>query len=114
MKKTLAIIIGFAHDWAAGCWGATVLGVWWLERVLARHAEVSFLLGELQRDFFWIGVACVVVVMATGAGRTFTYVEGFYGPDAEARRRRLLIVKHVILLVLFGAGTIWQWSLAFR
>lgn len=41
------------------------------------------------------------------------FVHGFYGPDAETRRRRLLIVKHGILLALFGAGTIWQWSLAF-
>lgn len=114
MKKTLTIIVGFVHDWAAGCWGATLLGVWWLERVLAGHPQVAPVLEGIQRDFFRIGIACIALVMATGAGRTFTYVEGFYGPDAEARRRRLLIVKHVIMLVLFCGGTIWQWSLAFR
>lgn len=113
MKKALTIIIGFVHDWAAGCWGATLLGVWWLERALAGRPEVAPVLEGIQRDFFRIGIACIVVVMATGAGRTFTYVDGYYGPDAEARRRKLLIVKHVILFAVFGAGTLWQWSFAY-
>lgn len=114
MKKALAIVIGFVHDWAAGCWGATLLGVWWLEKTLRSNPEVAAILGALQRDFFAIGIACIVVVMATGAGRTFTYVDGFYGEDAEARRRKLLIIKHIVLFVVFGAGTLWQWFLAYR
>jgi hypothetical protein len=54
-----------------------------------------------------------LVVIATGAGRTFTYVDQHYGPEAESQRRRLLIIKHLILVVVFGAGTAWQYAMAF-
>jgi hypothetical protein len=56
----------------------------------------------------------MVTIMATGAGRTFTYVDNWYGPDAEAARRRALIVKHVFLLVAFGAGYAWIWRKVFH
>jgi len=43
-------------------------------------------------------------------GRTFTYayIGEVYGQEAEATRRRMLIVKHVVLLAVFGAGVWWQ------
>jgi len=106
-------VVGFAHDWAAGAWGATVLAVWWIHRSPVPDAVAPFL-AALMRQFFWIGVGCVVVVLATGAGRTFTYVENWYGEDAEKARRRALAVKHVVLVAVFGAGTWWMGSMAFR
>ena len=120
MKHIMTIIVGFVHDFSAGLWAASVLAVFWLERELggvdaeAGGEVVAAALQGLQRQFFWVGVACVVLVMATGAGRTFTYVEGFYGEDAEKARRKTLIVKHVVLLTVFGLGTWWQWAMAFR
>ena len=112
MKNTLTVIIGFVHDFASGCWAATVFAVAFLN---ARESgpEIAALLGELERSIFWIGIASIVVVFATGAGRTFTYVDQHYGPEAERQRRRLLIIKHVVLVVVFGAGTAWQYSMAF-
>lgn len=112
MRRVLQIVVGFAHDFAAGIWAATVLGVWWLERVPA-GGEVRTLLDALERQFFWIGVGCVGIVLATGAGRTFTYVDNHYGPDAERARRRALVLKHIVLFAIFGAGTFWQHRLAF-
>jgi uncharacterized membrane protein len=113
VRRILTVVIGFAHDFAAGIWAATVLAVWWIHRapVLAAAAPV---LSGLMRQFFWIGCGAVVVVMATGAGRTFTYVDGVYGEDAERARRRALVVKHVVLGTVFGLGTWWMGSLAFR
>ena len=113
MKRILAVVVGFAHDFAAGIWAATVLGVWWLERASVDAAARAVLDG-LSRQLFWIGIAAVALVFATGAGRTFTYVDNYYGPEAERARRRALIVKHVVLFAVFGSGILWQWSLAFR
>lgn len=112
MKKILTILIGFIHDWAAGCWAATVLGVWWLSRY-SGTAAVGEILFELKKQFFYFGIACVIVVFATGAGRTFTYVGNVYGEAAEKMRRKMLIIKHIILLFVFGAGTCWQFFMTF-
>lgn len=112
MKKALTVIIGFVHDFASGGWAATVFAVAYLDANEADHCATE-LLGELERSFFWIGIACILVVFATGAGRTFTYVDQHYGPEAERQRRRLLVIKHVILVGVFGAGTVWQYAMAF-
>jgi uncharacterized membrane protein len=112
VKKALTVIIGFAHDFASGCWAATVFAVAYLDANESDHGGAE-LLGELERSFFWIGIASILVVIATGAGRTFTYVDQHYGPEAESQRRRLLIIKHLILVVVFGAGTAWQYAMAF-
>lgn len=115
MRRALAILAGFVHDFAAGVWAATVLAVWWLDRSPAATAAEQVLRGLMQQ-LFWIGVVSTVLVMATGAGRTFTYahVGEVYGPDAERLRRKLLVVKHVVLLTAFGLGTAWQYGMAFR
>jgi hypothetical protein len=114
VKRALTIVVGFLHDFAAGIWAATVLAVWWIQRSPAL-AQAEALLRPLMQQFFWIGVGCVLVVMATGAGRTFTYawVGEVYGPEAERLRRRMLIVKHVFLLLVFGGGLFWQHRMAF-
>lgn len=113
MKKAFAIVIGFIHDFAAGCWLATVLAVYRLEQVsLGSESQAAML--ALQKEFFHIGIACIVVVFGAGAGRTFTYVNNVYGEDAETSRRRMLIVKHAILLIVFGLGTFWQYWMIYR
>lgn len=112
MKKIAAILIGFVHDFATGCWAATVFAVYWLHR---QEGSVELLQGisALQRQFFYGGLACAAAVLLTGAGRSFTYAAGVYGPDAEKTRRRMLIGKHILLAVVFGAGTYWQYTIAF-
>ncbi len=112
MKKAFTIIIGFVHDFAAGCWAATVLAIYWLSRQVYA-TEVNTVIFGLKRQLFWAGIVCVITVFATGAGRTFTYVDNVYGPDAEKRRRRLLMVKHIVLLAVFGLGIWWQYSMTF-
>jgi uncharacterized membrane protein len=112
VKKVLTILIGFIHDWAAGCWAATVMGIYWLSRQTV-SAEVGIILFALKKQFFYFGIACVIVVFATGAGRTFTYVGNVYGEDAEKVRRKMLILKHIFLLIVFGAGILWQYTMVF-
>ena len=114
MKKALTIFNGFVHDFAAGCWVATLLAVWWLERAAASEPTAAAVLSDLQRQFVWIGVGCTVLVLATGAGRGFSYVADFYGEEAETQRRKMLILKHILLFAVFGCGIGWQVRTAFR
>jgi len=110
MSQLFPIIIGFLHDFAAGCWAATVLAVWWLDRQSVSQ-ELAVVLWGLKREFFHLGLFFIVLVMATGAGRSFTYVNHVYGVEREQRRRRLLVVKHLVLLTVFGLGTWWQYAM---
>jgi hypothetical protein len=47
-------------------------------------------------------------VFAGGAGRTFTYtyVGEVYGKDAEKMRRKMLIINHIVLFVVFALDKI--------
>lgn len=114
-KKGITIFIGFLHDFAAGCWGATVLAIYWLDKIAAQRPELTSILGGLERQFFWAGIFSTAVVLTAGMGRTFTYayIGEFYGAGAEKMRRKMLIVKHVVLLSVFGLGIWWQYRVVF-
>jgi len=113
MKKAFTIFIGFAHDFAAGIWLATVLAVWYIDRSVA--PDIRLALQGLMERFFYIGLAGIFMVLAGGVGRTFTYahVGEVYGADAERLRRKMLIIKHILLLSAFGFGTWWQYTIVF-
>lgn len=113
MKKSITIIIGFIHDFAAGCWAATVLTIYWLHRFTTGNPGLSSALAPLKEEFFYLGIACVGIVLLTGIGRTFTYIENFYGKDAEKLRKKMLIIKHILLFGIFGSGTYWKYTMVF-
>lgn len=115
MKKTFTILVGFIHDFAAGCWGATVLAIYWVDRLSNQRPELKALFVGLERQFFWAGIACAAVVFLAGAGRTFTYayIGSVYGEQSEHLRKRMLIIKHIVLLAVFGLGTWWQYTMAY-
>jgi uncharacterized membrane protein len=113
LKKALTIFIGFVHDFAAGCWGASVLAIYWLNKQ-SLAPDVQEILSGMKKQFFYFGIACVLLVFATGAGRTFTYVGNVYGEDAEKVRRKMLITKHIVLLTVFGAGIWWQYAMVYN
>ncbi len=104
LKKSAIIFNGFLHDFAAGIWLAAIVTIALLHNAHLDHPEVVSVLNSLERLFFWGSVVAMVIIMATGAGRTFTYVENWYGADAERVRRKMLMYKHVILFGCFAAG----------
>ncbi len=114
IKKTAIILNGFIHDFASGVWLAALLVICKLHGAHLQNPAVVFLVNPLERSFFWWSVAAMVTIMATGAGRTFTYVDNWYGEDAEKMRRRMLIIKHVILLVAFSLGYLFIWGKVFH
>lgn len=114
MKKAITIVVGFIHDFAAGCWAATVLAIYWLGRI--NDESLRLTLAGLKKEFFYIGLVCVAIVFLAGMGRTFTYayIGDVYGKDAEKMRRRMLIIKHIILFTVFGLGIWWQYAMVYR
>jgi uncharacterized membrane protein len=105
IRNVAVILNGFLHDFAAGIWLAAIASIALIHRMhQLQSPEIVAILNRLEHIFFWASVVSMVVIMATGAGRTFTYVDNWYGADAERVRRRMLIIKHVVLFSAFGAG----------
>lgn len=114
IRKAAIVLNGFVHDFAAGYWLALMVAIALIHRLHGSHPEVTAILNSIERLFFWQSIAAMVAIAATGAGRTFTYIENWYGPDAERLRRRMLIIKHIVLLAVFGAGYFVVYPMVFH
>ena len=114
VKKSLIVVNGFVHDFAAGIWLAAIVTIVWLHGAHCAEPATAGVLNLLERRLFWSSVAAAVLIMATGAGRTFTYVDNWYGEDAESARRRALIIKHIVLFSAYALGYLWVWNKVFH
>ena len=114
IRKAAIVLNGFVHDFAAGYWLALMVAIALIHRLHGSHPEVIGILNSIERLFFWQSIVAMVAIAATGAGRTFTYIENWYGPDAERLRRRMLIIKHIVLLAVFGAGYLVVYPMVFH
>jgi uncharacterized membrane protein len=114
IKKSAIVLNGFIHDFATGYWLSSMIAIYFMHNFQAQYPVVAGLLNIVEKFFFWNTIGAVVVILATGSARTFTYVDNFYGPEAEETRRRMLVIKHVILLAIFGAGGYWAYLLTFN
>jgi uncharacterized membrane protein len=114
LKKSLIVLNGFIHDFAAGIWLAAIVSIVWLHDAHLGETTTAIVLNVLERRMFWASVAAAIIIIATGAGRTFTYVDNWYGEDAERQRRKALIVKHVVLFSAYALGYLWVWSKVFH
>lgn len=114
LKKSLIVLNGFVHDFAAGIWLAAIVTIAWIHDAHLAEPLTTSVLNLLEQRLFWCSVAAAVLIMATGAGRTFTYVDNWYGEDAEHARRRALVVKHVVLFTAYALGYLWVWKKVFH
>ncbi len=114
IKKTAIIFNGFIHDFSAGIWLAAIVSIAWLHGAHLNEPATTVVLNGLEQRMFWASVVAAVLIMATGAGRTFTYVDNWYGEDAERQRRKALIVKHVVLFSAYAFGYFWVWGKVFH
>ncbi len=114
IKKSLIVLNGFVHDFAAGIWLAAIVVIAWLHDAHLGESSTSTVLNLLERRLFWSSIAAAVLIMATGAGRTFTYVDNWYGEDAEHARRRALVIKHLVLFTAYALGYLWIWKKVFH
>ena len=114
LKKSAIVLNGFIHDFMTGYWVSALIAIYFLHGYQAKYPELASQLNAIERFFFWNSLAAVVVILATGAGRTFTYVENVFGEQTEVTRRKMLIIKHIVLLVIFGMGGWWAYRAAFH
>jgi len=104
------------HDFATGCWAATVFFVYWLEKIGSDLPDIQPLLKGIQKRFFFISLICIGVVFLTGFGRTVTYayIGEVYGKESESLRKKMLIYKHIFLIGLFALGTYWEYLMIYK
>ncbi len=112
MNKSIKVINAYIHDFASALWLATVLVVYWTNRFTPPPGSEDFFF-EFRKEFFFIGIGSLAVILITGIGRTYTYKTGEFGEDAEKKRKEILIVKHILGLIIYGAGTYWQYVMVY-
>lgn len=114
IRKIAVVLNGFIHDFATGYWLAAIIVIGMLHRYHTGSPDLLPALNSIERFFFWNSIGAVVVIFATGVGRTWTYVDNAFGEATEGTRRRMLIVKHLLLLSVFGAGGCWAYFITFH
>ncbi len=103
----------FMHDMATGTWAACLLVLWSLDTQMARlPLDAAHALLNAMHLVFWLLLAALVILSATGALRLF-YWRMTTPAEELAAKRRALIVKHVAFAVIYGGGTLWAWALAY-
>lgn len=113
LKKIAIVLNGFIHDFATGYWLSDLIAIYLLHGYRAGAPALAGTLGSIERFFFWNSVGAAIAIFATGGMRSFTYVDNFYGPEAEKTRRKMLVIKHVLLFAIVGSGSYWAYCTAF-
>ena len=114
IPKPLIVLNGFIHDFASGYWLSSMIAIYLLSRFQGEYPAVAGVLKIIERFFFWNSIGAVVVILGTGAGRTFTYVDNVFGEQTEQTRRRMLVIKHIVLFTIFGVGSWWAYRATFH
>jgi len=110
--KSLRIINNFLHDMATGTWIACILVIAVVHSKAAGvSAQSAQVLHAAAWSVFWLLIIALVIVMATGGLRTLYWRKHEVAENDAKDTFRLLIIKHVILTVIFGAGTVIAWLL---
>ena len=113
IKKIAIVLNGFIHDFATGYWLSDLIAIYLLHGYRSGTPALAETLAGIERFFFWNCVGAAVAIFATGGMRTFTYVDNFFGPEVERTRRKMLIIKHVVLLAVVGSGIYWAYRAAY-
>jgi len=100
---------------STGTWAACVLVISLLNsRRLLASSEAAQALLEVQWSVFWLLVGALVVLCVTGGfylrHKRLTATTG----KERAIRIRLLWQKHILLLLVYGVGTVWMLILLHR
>jgi putative copper export protein len=102
----------FMHDLATGTWAACVLVLWVLAgRRTGMPAEAAAAVLQAAWDLFLIALAALAVIGVTGGFR-LRYWRKRTSSAEVPQKRRALLVKHAAFVVVFGAGTVWAWTMA--
>lgn len=115
MKEELTILNAFIHDVATGTWIGTLVLLTILHQETQKPVWILAgpLIPGLERKFLVLTWVSLAVILLTGVFRLLAWkVFGWTG-DVERDRIRLLRIKHALLGIAFGAGTVWQVMLVY-
>ena len=114
MKTWLIIINNFLHDLFTGLWISTILVIYLLSRKasLAQGTDLAASLQEVMKVFFWLGICCIVIIVITGIFRFYEYRAKNSG-TSESAKKKILILKHILLAVIFLVGTYLAYNYTF-
>jgi hypothetical protein len=112
--KALVVVNNFVHDLFTGLWASSILVIYLLDRKThsVEGSLISPALHDVMRTFFWLGIASIALILATGGARLLYYRTEVIGGDREIKRT-LLIVKHVLFMFVFIGGTYYAYLQAF-
>lgn len=107
------MINNWLHDFASGTWAACILVIWLLRGRMPHVPQAaSVALAGVGMLLFWLVLGAVALIIVTGGIRLrYWRIQGV--PDELPQRRRALLIKHVLYLVVYGAGTVWAWYLVY-
>jgi uncharacterized membrane protein len=110
MKEKLTILNAFVHDVASGTWIGTLVLLTILhgETRKPAWALAGPLVPGLERKFLLLTWVSLAVIALTGVFRMVSWKLFGWTGDVERDRIRLLKIKHALLGIVFGAGTVWQ------
>lgn len=115
MRESLVVLNSFLHDLMTGLWAGALLT---MRALTAGRGGISgqayLLLSELFQQLNYLAVACLMIILLTGIGRAITYKYYGWTGDVAAKRKKLLIIKHIFLGTLITAGTGYQVYLNFQ
>jgi hypothetical protein len=106
MDKLLRKLIGHGHNFATRCWAITVFAVYWFDRLAPENAALQSSISQMNRELFYLGVACIVIIILAGTGRTFypTNVVKIFDKSREKQRIRQLSKMYVIVFAFVFAA----------
>lgn len=97
----------WVHDFASGLWAAALFVMW---RLASLPGTLALLAHDVRREMFGLVLISLVLIFATG-GLRLRYWRKDAAPDELHKRGRALVFKHAGYFVVYGAGTLWAWSL---
>jgi putative copper export protein len=107
------ILNNFLHDTCTGMWVGCVIVIYTLAmQVPGMPAEAASAIELAQSRVWWLLVLALVGLGVTGGIRLF-YWRSQASPGELAAKRAALIWKHIAFLVIYGAGSVWAYGLAF-
>ncbi len=114
LRKAAVVLNGFIHDFATGYWLSSLIVIMFLHNFQKKYATVADHLNIVEQFFFWNIPGAMAVIFATGGMRTFTYLDNFYGADIEKTRRKMLVIKHILLFIIFGISGYSAYRMTFH
>ncbi len=84
----------------------TVVAVYWFDRLSKKNTELQPVLAGLNKEFFYLGLFCIAVILLAGTGRTFypNDVKKIFDKAREKERIKQLLKMYIVLFVVLFAG----------